>query len=330
MWPLDYDNSRPSPGENPRKSSYPELPLIHNDKKIGEFRDIESQAQITTMYTEKAVEFIKENRNEPFFLYLAHSMPHVPLAVSDKFRGKSEQGMYGDVIMEIDWSMGEITRTLEEVGLTENTLVIFASDNGPWLNFGDHAGSAGGLREGKGTTYEGGHRVPCIMRWPAVIPSGTTCSKLASTIDILPTIAAITGAPLPEKKIDGVSILSLMEGDTESTPREQFYYYTQLRLEAVRLNDSKLVFPHSGRSYEGFEPGSGGLPGEVDNRHPFETGLYDLRRDPGERYNLIEYYPEIVEKLEQIADEARLDIGDNLTNSPGKNRRSPATLVQQE
>jgi arylsulfatase len=326
MWPLNYDNKRVSPDEKTAKATYPELPLIHNEEKIGEFLTIGDQEKITTLYTEKALEFIRNNRENPFFLYLAHSMPHVPLAVSDKFRGKSEQGLFGDVIMEIDWSVGEILRVLEENGLTDNTLVIFTSDNGPWLNFGNHAGSAGGLREGKGTTFEGGQRVACIMKWPGVIPEGTVCSKLASTIDLLPTFSAITGAPLPQNKIDGTDISALLKNDPEANPREVFYYYTANSLEAVRWQNWKLVFPHKGRSYEGFAPGRDGLQGEVSPNFPYSAGLYDLRRDPGERYNLMEYYPEMVEKLEKIADEARKDLGDNLTGVPGANRREPGKV----
>jgi arylsulfatase A-like enzyme len=327
MWPLDYNNVRATPKTNARKAAFPELPLIHNQEIIKEFLNIEDQDEITTLYTEKAVGFIKQNRDQPFFLYLAHSMPHVPLAVSDKFRGKSEQGLYGDVIMEIDWSVGEIIKTLDEYGLTENTLVIFTSDNGPWINFGNHAGSTGGLREGKSTTWEGGQRVPCIMKWPAVIPAGTVCSKLASTIDILPTLSAISGAPLPKKKFDGVNILPLLKDDKYATPREVFYYFTRTNLEAVRWKNWKYVFPHTGRSYEGFEPGKDGLAGEINSRFPFEAGLYDLQRDPGERYNVLQYHPEIVEKMKMIADEARNDLGDNLQKISGLNTREPGRIT---
>jgi arylsulfatase A-like enzyme len=254
-------------------------------------------------------------------------MPHVPLAVSDKFRGKSDQGLYGDVMMEIDWSVGEIIRVLDKYELTENTFVVFTSDNGPWLSFGDHAGSSGGLREGKGTTWEGGQRVPCLMKWPAVIPAGIVSSKIAPTIDLLPTIAEISGATLPKKQIDGVNILPLLKNDKNANPREIFYYYfRENNLEAVRWKNWKLVFPHPGRSYEGFEPGRNGLPGELARNFSFENGLFNLRRDPGERYNLIEFYPEVVHKLEQIAKEARSDLGDNLTGAEGMNRRQPGKI----
>jgi len=217
-------------------------------------------------------------------------------------------------------------KTLEENGLSDNTLVIFTSDNGPWLNFGNHAGSTAGLREGKGTSFEGGQRVPCLMKWPGVIPQGIVCNKLAATIDILPTLAAITGAGLPEKRIDGVNILPLMEGDPTANPREYLYYYYQKNsLEAVRKGGWKLVLPHKYRSYEGVMPGEDGFPGEYAEA---ETGLalYDMRRDPGERYDVKELYPGIVEDLTKLAEQAREDLGDDLTGNPGKNRRDPGRL----
>jgi arylsulfatase len=248
-------------------------------------------------------------------------MPHVPLGVSDKFAGKSEQGMYGDVMIEIDWSVGEILKTLEKYGLDKNTIVIFTTDNGPWLNFGNHAGSTGGLREGKGTSFEGGQKVPCIIKWPGIVPEGVICSKMASTIDILPTLAEISSAELPGHKIDGVSILSLMEGDPDANPRDEFlYYYGRNSLEAVRMGDWKLVLPHNHRSYEDVLPGNDGWPGPT-RLVMAELALYDLRRDPGERYNVIEQYPEIADKLQQFAEEARKDIGDDLTGVQGANNR---------
>jgi arylsulfatase len=233
-------------------------------------------------------------------------------------------------MMEIDWSVGEIMKTLEKLGLDRNTLVVFTSDNGPWLNYGNHAGSSGGLREGKGTAFEGGQRVPCIMRWPGKIPAGTICNQLASTIDLLPTFAHISGAPLPTLRIDGVNIISLMteEGATIS-PRKYFlYYYRQNDLDAIRNDRFKLVFPHSGRTYEGFLPGNDGLPGPVNERKAFELALYDLRRDAGERYDVKEQHPEIVAELTKIADEARKDLGDNLTGETGTGRRSIGRLIE--
>ena len=174
-----------------RKPDYPELPLIEGTKTIEHDPD---QSKLTTLYTERAVKFIDAHKDRPFFLYVPHTMPHVPLYVSDKFKGKSPRGLYGDVIMEIDWSVGQILDALAKHKLDENTLVIFTSDNGPWLRYGDHGGSAGPLREGKGTAFEGGVRVPFIFRWPGRIPAGRECAEPAMTIDLLPTVAKLAGA----------------------------------------------------------------------------------------------------------------------------------------
>jgi arylsulfatase len=325
MWPVNFDG-KPA-AENTNKARYPVLPLIEGNEKIREIKTLEDQSELTSIYTDRAVRFIAGNKKNSFFLYMAHSMPHIPLAVSGKFKGKSEQGMYGDVIMEIDWSVGEIMKALEKNGLDKNTLVIFTSDNGPWLNFGNHAGSNGGLREGKGASFEGGQRVPCLMKWPGKIQEGTICNKLASTIDILPTLAAITNSPLPEKKIDGVNILPLLLGDENTNPRESFlYYYRKNSLEAVRKGDWKLVFAHPGRTYIGFKPGSDGFPGGTNENFAHEEGLYDLRRDVGERFDVKEYYPEIVAELKKVADAAREDLGDDIQKAPGKNRRQPGRV----
>lgn len=269
-------------------------------------------SKLTTSYTEHAVDFIRRNHRKPFLLYVAHSMPHVPLAVSDKFKGKSEQGLYGDVMMELDWSVGEILRTLEELGVDKNTLVILTSDNGPWMSYGDHAGSTGGLREAKATTFDGGNRVPCVMRWRGRIEPGTICNALASNIDIFPTVAELTASPLPANKIDGVSIVPLLDGVPGARPREWFvYYFNRNDLEAVTDGEFKLIFPHTHRTYESL-PGSGGKGGETRRVELQESLLFDLRRDPGERYNVISAYPAVREKLEAIAEAMRADLGDGL------------------
>jgi len=326
MWKWTYDMQLATEETHARKASYPELPIMAGDTVWRTVENLEDQDQLTSLYTEQAVKFIKENRSNPFLLVVPHSMPHVPLGVSDKFKGKSEQGMYGDVIMEIDWSVGEIVKALEQNGLTKNTLVIFTSDNGPWLNFGDHAGSTGGLREGKGTSFEGGQRVPCVMKWPAKIPAGKICNKLSSTIDFLPTFADILDVETPEKKIDGVSILPLMEGDLDANPREIFYYYYHYNaLEAVRKNEWKLVFPHPHRTYEGLLPGSGGVNGPTGQDHA-ELALYNLIRDKAERYDVKDLYPEVVAELHEIADLAREDLGDRLNDIKGQNVREPGRI----
>jgi arylsulfatase len=327
MWPVNFDGKPASKENNSRKMGYPPLPLIEGNEKVREIYTLDDQAELTTLYTERAVRFINDHKKEPFFLYMAHSMCHIPLAVSGKFKGKSEQGLFGDVIMEIDWSVGEVMKSLEANGLTRNTLIVFTSDNGPWLNFGNHAGSAGGLREGKGASFEGGQREPCIMKWPGHIPEGTICNKLASTIDLLPTFAEITKSNLPKEKIDGVNILPLMLGNTEANPRETFlYYYRKNSLEGIRKGNWKLVFAHPGRTYQGFEPGRDGFPGKADENFSYEEGLYDLRRDPGEQYNVKAFYPEVVAELKKLADAAREDLGDDLTSNPGKNRREPGRI----
>jgi len=314
------------PNHPTHKNYYPPLPLIEGDEVIKTGPD---QSKFTTEFTQRTIDFIKKNKSNPFFVYLAHPMAHVPLFVSDKYKGKSEQGLYGDVMMEIDWSVGKILKTLEELNLKENTLVIFTSDNGPWINYGNHAGSTGGLREGKGTTFEGGQRVPCLMLWKGVVSPGTVNNNIIAGMDILPTIAEIAGAPLPGKKIDGVSIVPLLKGETTEPPRKSLYYYYRTNsLEAVQDGQWKLVFPHKGRSYEGFEPGRDGMPGRVNGNAEVEAGLYNLRRDAGERYNVMEYYPQIVEKLEKLASEARKDLGDDLTDNPGKNRREIGRLEE--
>ena len=321
MWPIGLDGKRVEPTN--RKYNYPDLPILEGNNIFITLKNLEDQSEITTLYTERAVSFIHKNKKKPFFLYLAHSMPHVPLAVSAKFKGKSQQGLYGDVMMEIDWSVGQVMEALKKEGIDKNTLIVFTSDNGPWLNYGNHAGSAGGLREGKGTSFEGGQRVPCVMKWPKQIPAGTVCNKLSSTIDLLPTFASITGAKPPVKKIDGVNIISLLKNESNANPRENLlYYYNENSLEAVRKGNWKLVLPHSGRSYVGQIPGNEGNAGKTTK---ITTGLelYDLRRDPGEQYNVMEQNPEVLKELQLLVDSARIDLGDDITNCPGKNRREP-------
>lgn len=313
MWPF-----HPQQGE---VFNFPDLPTYDGNEVVGYNTD---QSKFTTDYTSRSIAFIKKNRNKPFFLYLAHSMAHVPLAVSDKFKGKSQQGLYGDVMMELDWSVGQVMQTLRDLHLDDNTLVILTSDNGPWANYGNHAGSTGGLREAKATTFDGGNRIPCIMYWKGVTPKGAICNTLASNIDLFPTFAEITGAPLPKKKIDGVSILPLIKGEKGAKPRQSFvYYYNKDDLEAVTDGDFKLVFPHKYVTYGAYPPGRDGQPGNLANVELRDAELYDLRRDQGERYNVITQYPEETAKLMRIADEMRQQLGDKLTRVKGKELRQP-------
>jgi len=326
MWKWTYDMELATEETHARKASFPELPLMAGDTVFSTIEDLDDQDQLTTIYTERAVEFINKNSDQPFLLCVPHSMPHVPLGVSDKFRGKSRQGMYGDVVMEIDWSVGEIVKALEKNQIAQNTLVIFTSDNGPWLSFGNHGGTTGGLREGKGTSFEGGQRVPCIMKWPDKIPAGAVCNELASTLDFLPTIASVLKAELPDKVIDGVNILPLMEDQPGARPRRIFYYYYgNNNLEAVRKDQWKLVLPHPHRTYENQTPGYDGSKGGQGTAQA-ELALYDLRRDPGERYDVKDDYPQIMAELQQLANKAREDLGDNLTGIEGKNLREPGRI----
>jgi arylsulfatase len=325
VWPVDYDGGSPVTDPADRRSKHPPLTLLEGDKSVDTLRNIDDQKKLTTLFTQKAVSFIKENRKSPFFLYLAHPMPHVPLAVSDNFKGKSELGLFGDVIMELDWSLGEIIKTLDEEKLAANTLLIVTSDNGPWLSFGHNAGSSGGLREGKSTTWEGATRVPCLVRWPGKVKAGEVNSKLFTNMDWLPTIAAATAAPLPESTIDGLNFLSLLTGKTDVGPREVFYYYFGVKsnnLEAVRYKHWKLVLPHQSSSYTSLH-GKDGKPGAII-KVDVPMALYDLAHDPGEAYDVQQLYPEVVQKIMGLVEQAKEDLGDDLTKRQGKNLRQPA------
>ena len=325
MWPVDFEGKQIGDTSNWRKKSYPQLPLIEDEKIVREIKTLNDQAELTTIFTEKSVEFINNNKNKPFFLYVPHPMPHVPIAVSEKFLGKSEQGLYGDLMMEIDWSVGRIINALEVNKIIDNTLIIFTSDNGPWLNFGNHAGSTGGLREGKGTSFEGGQRVPTVMMWPNIIPAGNIANQLTSSIDILPTISQIVDGNLPKHKIDGINIIEILRGEKVNPRKEFYYYYGNNNLEAVRKDNWKLILPHTSRSYRGVLPNNDGFPGKYNS---IKTGLelYNLRRDPGEEYDVINKYPSIAKELEELAEKARSDMGDNLTGRKGTNNRNHGKL----
>lgn len=329
MWPVDYDGVPVSEKENPTRASkanYPPLPLYQGNDPVREINTLEEQGELTTLYTEKAVDFIRRNREKPFFLYIPHTMVHVPIAVSAKFKGKSQQGLFGDVMMEVDWSVGQVKQALEDNGILDNTLIIFTSDNGPWLNYGNHAGSAGPLREGKGSMWEGGHREATFMYWQGHIPEGSTCSHLASTIDILPTIAAITGADLPALEIDGLNILPLMEG-RDRVVREEFWCYYAGELRAVRKGDWKLYFPHTYRSYQDVEPGMDGFPGPYDHKQ-CGLELYNLEEDLSETRDVAAQHPDIVEELSRIGDRARHDLGDRLLEIKGAEVRPAGNIKE--
>jgi arylsulfatase A len=318
---LPYSNDM-WPG-HPTDKSFPDLPLIEGERIIEYNPD---QTQLTTWYTERTVRFIEKNKDRPFFVYLPHSMAHVPLFVSDKFKGKSERGLYGDVMMEIDWSVGQVLSTLKRLDIDEKTLVIFCSDNGPWLSYGDHAGSAKPLREGKGTSFDGGHREPTLMRMPGTIPHGIVCNEPASTMDILPTIAKLTGAKLPANRIDGKDIWPLISGmPGAKSPHETFFYYRSFALEAVRSGKWKLLLPHSYRTLARRPGGTGGQPAEYEQAE-IGPALFDLESDIGEQHDVSARHPAVVERLLALADQMRLDLGDSAQKMTGQNRRPPGRL----
>ncbi|MDC3336053.1 sulfatase, partial [Opitutales bacterium] len=232
MWPYHPGVLHLSMEERLKK--WPHLPLIDGNKVINPRVSGKDQEQLTRQYTERAVSFIEKNKDKPFFAYIPHSMVHVPLYVSEKFKGKSGAGLFGDVMMEVDWSVGEIMKTLRKHKLEKNTLFLFTSDNGPWLNYGDHAGSAAPLREGKGTMFDGGCREPTLAWWPGKIPANSVCKEPAMTIDLLPTITKMIGAKLPGHKIDGKNILPLMIRDDAKSPQKAYFFYYGNQLQAVR------------------------------------------------------------------------------------------------
>ena len=328
---LPYSNDMWPSHPEAKRGTYPPLPLIEGDRLIDDEVTPSEQAQLTTQYTERAVKFIERNADRPFFFYLAHSMPHVPLYVSDKFQGKSKHGLYGDVIMEIDWSVGEIMKALKKHKLDENTLVIFTSDNGPWLSYGSHAGSAGSLREGKGTCWEGGVRVPCVMRWPGKIPRGKTSDAMFMTIDLLPTIARLVDAPLPQQPIDGLDVWPLIAGQKGAkNPHEAyFFYYNQNELQAVTSGDGrwKLLLPHMYRTLADGRGGTNGVPSKYEMRKLTAPELHDLANDVAERHDVAQQHPEIVQRLLASAEQARTDLGDALTKRKGANQREPGRVA---
>lgn len=294
MWP-----------NHPRKKDYPPLPLIENDKTIAIMPD---QSKLTAEYTRRATAFIAKNHERPFFLYLPYTFPHVPLHVGAKFARQSPHGIYADVIEELDQSVGTILDELKRLGLDQNTLVIFTSDNGPWLPYGNHAGTTGGLREGKGTSFEGGVRVPCVARWPGRIPVGTVCAEPVMTIDLLPTIANAIGAQLPKDlQLDGRDISSLLTNSSAQSPHEVLYFYYGQQLQAVRSGRWKLHVPHPYVHLE--QPGADGQPGR-ESTQKTELSLYDLVADRPESKNVAERNPDVLKRLLTHVEAARADLGD--------------------
>jgi len=304
-----------------KKGAYPKLPMVENDRVVDEEITPEDQTRLTTDYTTRGVQFIEKNKDKPFFLYLAHSMVHVPLFVSEKFKGKSGKRLFADVMMEVDWSVGQIVDTLKKNGLEDNTWVIFTSDNGPWLSYGEHAGSAGPLREGKGTCWEGGTRVAGLMKWPAKIPAGTTTDTMMMTIDVLPTIAHVLEAKLPDHPIDGMNCWPIVAGESGAKNPHDFYayYYEQNQLQAITSGDGrwKLQLPHSYRGLPADIPkATGGIPILYKQVKIEQPELYDLYTDLSESKNLASQFPDQVAKLQRHAETIRAELGDSLMKLP--------------
>lgn len=262
------------------------------------------QKDFTTWFTEGSVDFINRNSSDPFFLYVPHPQPHVPLFVSDKFEGASETGLHGDVMMEIDWSVGEIVNALEENGVRDNTLVIFTSDNGPWLSYANHSGKTP-FREGKGTSFDGGIRSPLIISYPEQIVENSVSNNTFFSIDFMPTIANLTNSTLPEYEIDGKDVWELIIGDDNASSPQQYYSFTNgTEFQGVMSGDGKwkLHIPHGYRTSP--VGGKDGLPG-LYQQAQIDTALFDMVRDPQEKVNVIDEYPEITEELLQFVEQHR-------------------------
>ena len=316
MWPFHPEIPNAFPDD---------LMLYRNEKPIEILSD---QSDLTKRITDESIRFINENKNNPFFLYIPHPQPHVPLFASSDFNGSTGEGLYADVITEIDFSVGRILDALEKNGISENTIVVFTSDNGPWLSYGEHAGESGIYREGKGTAWEGGQRVPCIVKYPHEISAGTVIDEPLMGIDWLPTFANLTNSKLSSNKIDGKNIWPLLTSETNKSPHEAlFFYYKQNELHAVRSGDWKLYFPRSYRSLNGRPGGKDGIPVKYDQNIVSENELYNLKIDPKELNNVLNKYPEIVNKLEKMGENARYDLGDNLTKVKGAGTREVGKIT---
>ena len=314
MWP--YHPERPN--------SYPDLMLYDYETPIEVLTD---QSDLTKRLTEKSIDFIINNKDNPFFLYLAHPQPHVPLFASSAFNGRSENGLYSDVIEEIDHSVGELMKTLKENDLHENTIIVFTSDNGPWLSYGEHAGLTGIFREGKGTTWEGGQRVPCIVWYPNEINPNSIISDPLMGTDWLPTFASLTDGTLSENKIDGKNIWKTLTKQSEESPHEAlFFYYHTNSLHGVRYGDWKMYFPHRYRTLNGRIGKDDGQPIKYEYIDLKEMELYNLNDDPGETTNLYANHPEIVKKIKLLADKKRKEIGDDLKGITGLENRPIGTV----
>ena len=276
------------------------LPLVRNEKAI---EAPVNQTTITSRYTKEVVQFIRASKDKPFFVYLPHTFPHVPLFASPRFKGKSAHGRYGDTIEEIDWSTGEILKALKEAKVDERTLVLFTSDNGS-----QQKGSNLPLRGRKGQTWEGGQRVPCVARWPGKIPAGSKNDEITSTLDLLPTLTKLAAADLPDNPIDGKDISPILMGEEDAKGHESFYFYQMDQLQCVRAGKWKLHLALESKKRNWGKP-EGTVPAQ----------LFDLDADIGESKDLAAKNPAVVKRLLALAEEAREELGDG--NRQGKGQR---------
>lgn len=313
---LPYSNDMlPHTNSAGKVSGYPPLPLLL-DKNVVEAPV--DQDTLTARYTDQAVKFITNNRDHPFFLYLAHTAVHVPLHPGAAFRGKSRNGLYGDWVEEVDWSVGRVLETLKQLKLDDNTLVLFTSDNGPWILKGKDGGVAGPLRGGKATTWEGGMREPTIARWPGKIPANTTCDATASEMDVLPTFVKLAGGEVPtDRKIDGLDIWPLLSGQSQTSPHEALYYFNSTKLEAVRSGPWKLAIASQGT-------GKGKNSGSPTPATFNKPRLYNLDDDIGEQTNVALQHPEVVARLQDLIRQMDGDLG---RNSKGPGVRPPGRVA---
>lgn len=297
---------------------YPPLPLVREDKVIETLKPAD-QDRLTQRYTDEAVKFLREHKDKPFFLYLAHTAVHVPLHPGKPFRGKSANGAYGDWVEEADASTGRVLDALRELHLDKNTLVIFTSDNGPWLTQSKKGGSAGPLRGGKFSTFEGGMREPTIAWWPGRVPAASVCDAVTANIDVLPTFVKLAGGKVSdEPKIDGADMSAILLGQTKDSPREAHYYFSGNRLEAVRSGPWKLAIAPQ-NEYNG-KPKK-----KTEETKPFTPKLYNLDRDIGETTDVSVEHPDIVKRLQALVAKMDADLG---ITKQGPGVRAPGRVAK--
>jgi arylsulfatase A-like enzyme len=316
----------------------PALPLIENGRAVELDPD---QSTFTKRFTDKAIAFIAANKAKPFFLYLPHVMPHVPIFASKEFRGRSKRGLYGDVVEELDWSVGEVMKSLKVNGIDEQTLVLFLSDNGPFLSYGSHAGNAAPFREGKLTTFEGGVRVPFIARWPGRVPADAVSDAFVAGLDLLPSLVSLAGITKLDRPVDGLDLSDRLLGKAGAKDRETFAYYSGSELHAVRFGRWKLHLAHDYLTVNG-PPGRDGKPANyaamkplaieesgirgIASRHGYKVeriaqSLFDLDTDPGENKDVWAANPAVVRRLLLLAETYRADLGDAIVNRKGSGLR---------